>query len=96
MIQQYLDDYVKDQTLTRSLETWLKTKENKYINDEKSAFIGQLYGGALRLYSNTQGNEEKNIHPLDLKQFDELFMQRLEGLERKIENELNKKIEKNE
>ena len=67
---------------------WLKSKNDGFIVDEKSAIIGQLYGGALRLYSNTQGLEENGIHSSDLVEFNELFVSRLEGLEKKVDHEL--------
>ena len=90
MIQQYLDTYIKDKIISRNIEMWMKVKENGSIDSEKSAIIGQLYGGALRLYSNTQGYEEKTIHPDDLHQFNDLFISRLDGLEQKVETVLNK------
>ena len=73
----------------------IKLKENGSIDSEKSAIIGQLYGGALRLFCNTQGKEEKNIHHTDLTEFNNLFISKLEGLEKQVESVLanNKNIE---
>lgn len=90
MIQQFLDNYIKDKILSRSADMWKTVKENDSIISEKSAIIGQLYGGALRLYCNTQGIEEKNIHPDDLSEFNELFVSKLDGLEKQVEAVLQK------
>ena len=91
MIQQYFDNYLSDEVLSQSAKVWLKTRKNGHISDEKSALIGQLYGGAFRLFSNTQGCEEKDLHPKDMNDFNALFNARLEGLEKQVEKILEKK-----
>lgn len=94
MIQQYIDDYVKDRIFLRSADMWVTINENGSIDSEKSAIIGQLYGGALRLFCNTQGKEEKNIHPTDLAEFNNLFLSKLEGLEKQVRSVLTKNTNK--
>jgi hypothetical protein len=91
MIQQYLDSYVNAESIADYVVMWIGIKENGSIESEKSAVIGQLYGGALHLLSNLNGYEEENIDPYDLKEFNELFMSRLDGIEKKVENLLNNK-----
>lgn len=84
MIQQYLDKYVEDEMLSNHIKMWAHIKKSGYIDSEKSAIIGQLYGGALRLLSNLNGYEENNINPYDLEEFNELFTSRLGGIEKRI------------
>jgi hypothetical protein len=91
MIQQYLDSYVNAESIAEYVVMWIGVKKSGSIESEKSAVIGQLYGGALRLLSNLNGYEEENIDPYDLKEFNELFMSRLDGIEKKVENLLNNK-----
>jgi hypothetical protein len=91
MIQQYLDSYVNMESITEYVVMWISIKKSGSIESEKSALIGQLYGGALRLLSNLNGYEEENIDPYDLKEFNKLFMSRLDGIEKKVENILNNK-----
>ena len=50
MLQQYLDKYVEEGILPAYLEMWARIKKSGSIDSEKSAIIGQLYGGALRFY----------------------------------------------
>ncbi len=88
MLQQYLDKYVEDEMLSNHIKMWAHIKKSGYIKSEKSAIIGQLYGGALRLLSNLNGYEENNINPYDLKEFNELFTSRLGGIEKRISNVL--------
>jgi len=90
MIQQYLDRYVENKIIGNYVEMWASIKKNGSIESEKSAIIGQLYGGALRLLSNLNGYEESNINPYDLEEFNELFMSRLYGIEKRIEKVLIK------
>lgn len=87
MLQQYLDKYVKT-GIPGYLKMWASTKEKGYIDSQKSAIIGQLYGGALRLLSNLNGYEEDNINPYDLEDFNEFFNSRLVGIEKQIEKVL--------
>jgi len=90
MIQQYLDKYVENEIIGYYVEMWANIKKNGSIESEKSAIIGQLYGGALRLLSNLNGYEESNINPYDLEEFNELFTSRLNGIEQRIEKVLIK------
>ena len=90
MIQQYLDKYVENVIIGYYVELWANFKKNGSIESEKSAIIGQLYGGALRLLSNLNGYEESNINPYDLEEFNELFTSRLNGIEQRIEKVLIK------
>ena len=90
MIQQYLDKYVENKIIGNYLEMWANIKKNGSIESEKSAIIGQLYGGALRLLSNLNGYEESNINPYDLEEFNELFTSRLNGIEQRIKKVLIK------
>jgi hypothetical protein len=90
MIQQYLDNYVSDKIIAKYGMIWHNVKEKGSIENEKSAIIGQLYGGALRLLSNINGYEEENINSTDLRQFNELFILRLDGMKKKIETVLHK------
>lgn len=90
MIQQYLDSYANDIIIAKYSLIWRSVKERGSVENVKSAIIGQLYGGALRLLSNLNGYEEENINPDDLKQFNELYMSRLDGIEKKIETILYK------
>jgi len=91
MIQQYLDNYMNDKVLAKYLVIWMDSKKVGSVDSEKSAAIGQVYGGALRMLSNVNGYEEENIDPRDLKEFNNLFMSRLSGLELKIDNILHNK-----
>ena len=90
MIQQYLDKYVENKIIGNYVEMWANVKKNGSIESEKSAIIGQLYGGALRLLSNLNGYEESNINKYDLEEFNELFTSRLNGIEKRIEKVLIK------
>lgn len=90
MIQQYLDKYVENKIIANYVEMWANIKKNGSIESEKSAIIGQLYGGALRLLSNLNGYEESNINLYDLEEFNELFTSRLNGIEKRIEKVLIK------
>ena len=90
MIQQYLDKYVENKIIGNYVEMWANIKKNGSIESEKSAIIGQLYGGALRLLSNLNGYEESNINKYDLEEFNELFTSRLNGIEQRIEKVLIK------
>ena len=90
MIQQYLDKYVENKIIGNYVEMWANIKKNGSIESEKSAIIGQLYGGALRLLSNLNGYEESNINKYDLEEFNELFTSRLNGIEKRIEKVLIK------
>ena len=90
MIQQYLDKYVENKIIGNNVEMWANIKKNGSIESEKSAIIGQLYGGALRLLSNLNGYEESNINKYDLEEFNELFTSRLNGIEKRIEKVLIK------
>ena len=92
MIQQYLDKYTEDGILPNYIEMWKSIKKSGSIESEKSAIIGQLYGGSLRLLSNLNGYEEDNINQRDLEEFNELFKLRLGGIEKRIENVLTKQI----
>jgi hypothetical protein len=87
MIQQYLDNYVES-GITVYLKMWASIREKGYIDSQKSAIIGQLYGGALRLLSNLNGYEEESIDPYDLEEFNEFFSSRLVGIEKRIEKVL--------
>ena len=86
MIQQYLDNYVNDKVLAKYLTIWDDSKKTGLIECEKSAAIGQIYGGALRMLSNLNGYEEENIDPRDLKEFNDLFKSRLYGIESTIDS----------
>lgn len=88
MIQQYLDKYVEEGIIPSYLEMWARIKESGSIESEKSALIGQLYGGALRMLSNLNGYEEDNINPYDLEELNEFFTSRLSGIEKRIEKAL--------
>ena len=92
MIHQYLDNYIKDKILHKNAEMWRTIKMSGSIENEKSALIGQLYGATLRLYCNTQGIEEKNIEQLNLKEFNDFFISRLDGLEEQVEVALKTRI----
>lgn len=87
MIQQYLDTYVET-GVPGYLKMWTSIKEKGYIDSQKSAIIGQLYGGSLRLLSNLKGYEEENINPYDLEDFNKIFNSRLEGIEKRIQKAL--------
>jgi hypothetical protein len=87
MIQQYIDKYVET-GIPRYLKMWASIKEEGYIDSQKSAVIGQLYGGALRLLSNLNGYEEESINPYDLEEFNEFFNSRLVGIEKRVEKVL--------
>jgi len=88
MIQQYLDNYVEEGILPVYLEMWARIKKRGSIESEKSAIIGQLYGGALRLLSNLNGYEEDDINQYDLKELNEFFASRLDGMEKRIDEVL--------
>ena len=88
MIQQYLDKYVEVGILPSYIEMWAQIKGNGSIESEKSAIIGQLYGGVLRLLSNLKGYEEANINSYDLEELNKFFTSRLNGIEKQIEQAL--------
>lgn len=88
MLQQYLDKYVES-GIPNYIKMWNGIKENGFIDSEKSAIIGQFYGGALRLLANLNGFEEDNINPYDLIDFNDFFSSRLAGIEKQIEKVLN-------
>ena len=88
MIQQYLDKYVEEGILPSYIQMWARIKKNGSIESEKSAIIGQLYGGALRMLSNLNGYEEDNINKYDLEELNEFFTSRLSGIEKRIEKVL--------
>ena len=88
MIQQYLDKYVEEGILPSNIQMWARIKKNGSIESEKSAIIGQLYGGALRMLSNLNGYEEDNINKYDLEELNEFFTSRLSGIEKRIEKVL--------
>ena len=87
MIQSYLDKYVET-GIPGYLKMWASIKKKGYIDSQKSAIVGQLYGGALRLLSNLNGYEEDSINPYDLDDFNEFFNLRLVGIEKQIEKVL--------
>ena len=88
MLQQYLDKYVEEGILPAYLEMWAHIKKSGSIESEKSAIIGQLYGGALRLLSNLNGYEEGDVNQRDLREFNEFFTSRLSGIEKRLEKVL--------
>ena len=89
MIQQYLNKYVES-GVPNYIKMWDGIKENGFIDSQKSAIIGQLYGGALRFLANLNGFEEDSIDPYDLIDFNDFFNSRLAGIEKQIEKVLKK------
>ena len=85
MIHQYLDIYVKDGLIDKYGDFWALCCEKGLIDSVKSVLIGQLYGGSLRLLSNALGCEEEELRENDLHEFNEIFLSRLEGIEKEIE-----------
>ncbi|MCW4013798.1 MAG: hypothetical protein NWF07_12550 [Candidatus Bathyarchaeota archaeon] len=87
MIQQYLNKYVES-GMPNYIKMWNGIKDNGLIDSQKSAIIGQIYGGALRLLANLNGFEEDSIDPYDLIDFNDFFNSRLVGIEKQIEKVL--------
>lgn len=92
MIQQYLDKYVEEGILPAYVRMWAYIKQSGSIESEKSALIGQLYGGALRLLSNLNGCEEEDLNQSDLMEFNEFFTSKLSGLEKRLDKVLTNHV----
>ena len=88
IIQQYIVKYVNGGVLLDDLNMWNNSLHENDV-DQKSALLGQVYGGALRLLANLNGVEEEELTPRDREELRDLFSVTVRGIGSAIENMLN-------
>lgn len=91
IIQKYMDGYVSNKVLNNHVALWNIIKKEGIIESQKSAIIGQIYGGISRLLANINGCEEEELTAEDREDLNDIFMLRLVGIETNIDTILNKK-----
>jgi hypothetical protein len=90
IIQRYIDNYVCNNVLNSYVILWDMIKEKGIIESQKSAIIGQIYGGVSRLLANINGCEEEELTVEDRDSLNDIFKLRLIGIETSINLMLNK------
>ena len=90
IIQKYIDEYVSNDILKNYVTLWNVVRKDGIIESQKSAIIGQIYGGVSRLLANINSCEEDEITVEDRASLNDIFKLRLVGIETSINVLLNK------
>jgi hypothetical protein len=88
IIHKYIDNYVNGGLLNGDLILWNHSEHAKLV-DVKSALLGQVFGGALRMLANLNGVEEEELSEVDRGEIRELFSSTVKGIEPVVEAMVN-------
>ena len=89
IIQKYIDNYIDDNIIKNNIIIWGDVKEKRIIESQKSAIIGQIYGGARRLLANINSCEEEELTDEDGASLNDVFKLRLIGIETRVNRMIN-------
>jgi hypothetical protein len=88
IIHKYIDNYVNGGLLNGDLILWNHSGHAQLV-DAKSALLGQVFGGALRLLANLNCVEEEDLSDGDRDEMRDLFSSRVKGIETVVEGMVN-------